>query len=331
MTTDSFPSHFRSINRRQFLLTAMGTLAATTAAAQAEEPQPAAPAAVSMGPPQKRRPRWDIEARNVGLITTWRSELSPLENEARNAELLSEIRAQRFGVLHLRGRYIENFDSPCAKPTEEHSYLVFGNDDDSGNLKGFLRKYGRKLDQDGVIHKGYYRDVHLHALRDLPALGMNNGDAKSLGRFHPNRLGLLHTLMTRAGRAAPVAPFDALGSGPGQVDWLGGRWDDIGLWTPKSYFNRVEQRVTFEATDWRDGRSDLGADQDITRTKFSRMTARSLTRSSAKRGGSIPPSSQRCPQPPVLRKSSQRPTSGSTCNSRSPDCALSRNPGNPPA
>ena len=24
------------------------------------------------------------------------------------------------------------------------------------------------------------------------------------------------------------------------------RWDDIGLWTPKSFFSRVERRVTFE-------------------------------------------------------------------------------------
>jgi len=43
----------------------------------------------------------------------------------------------------VRGRYIETHGSPYARPVDEHAYLVFGNDDDSGNLKGFLRKYGR--------------------------------------------------------------------------------------------------------------------------------------------------------------------------------------------
>ena len=74
------------------------------------------------------------------------------ENEARDAELRAEIRRHRFGLLYLRGRYIENYGLPCAMSTDEHAYLVRGNDDDSGNLKGFLRKYGRKYEQDGVIH-----------------------------------------------------------------------------------------------------------------------------------------------------------------------------------
>src|SRR6266478_6554854 len=129
---------------------------------------------------------------------------------------------RRFGLLYLRGRYIENYGLPCARSTDEHAYLVRGNDDDSGNLKGFLRKYGRKYEQDGVIHKGYYRDAHFHALRDLPGLGMTDGDWKSLGRFHPNRLGVLHTLMTR-GRPAPSIALEDLHSGPDGVDWLGGR------------------------------------------------------------------------------------------------------------
>jgi hypothetical protein len=121
-------------------------------------------------------------------------------------------------------------------------YLVFGNDDDSGNLKGFLRKYGTKLDQDSVIHKGYYRDAHLRALRNLPALGMNDRGAKSLGRFCPSQLGPLYTLMTSGYRGAASLPLDYLQSGPNGVDWLGGRWDDIGLWTPKSFFNKLERR-----------------------------------------------------------------------------------------
>ena len=98
-----------------------------------------------------------------------------------------------------------------------------------------------------MIHKNYYRDTHLHALRDLPALGMNAGDTKSLGRFYPNRLGVLHTLMTRAGAtAATNLALTELRFDTDDIDWLGGRWVNINLWTPKSFFSRVERRVVFD-------------------------------------------------------------------------------------
>jgi hypothetical protein len=198
---------------------------------------------VRIGPAE--RPRSHIDAWNVGLITGYRRERNDAENEACDAELRAEIR-RCFGFLHLRARYIENRALPCSRPTDEHAYLVFGRDDDSGNLKGFLRKYGRRYGQDSVIHKGYYRDAYLHALRDLPGFEMKDGDAKSLGRFHPARLGVLYTLMTRGGARTSGMALDDLQSGPDGVDWLGGRWEDVSLWTPKSFFSRAERRVVFE-------------------------------------------------------------------------------------
>jgi hypothetical protein len=241
MAKQIFHIHSQQVDRRGFLVSAAATVACTGVAAPVE--QVAAAEVIRIGPPE--RPRSDIEAWNVGLITAYRRELRPAENQARDAELRTEIR-RCFGLLYLRGRYIENFGSPCARPTDEHAYLVFGSDDDSGNLKGFLRKYGRRYEQDGVIHKGYYRDAHLHALRTLPGLAMNDGDAKSLGRFHPNRLGVLHTLMTRGDACAPSIALNDLQSAPDGVDWLGGRWEDLGLWTPKSFFSRAERRVLFD-------------------------------------------------------------------------------------
>ena len=58
--------------------------------------------------------------------------------------------------------------SPNARPVDVHGYLVIGRSDDSGNLKGFLRKCGRKYDQRRAIHSDHYPDAELHALKDLP-------------------------------------------------------------------------------------------------------------------------------------------------------------------
>ncbi len=103
-------------------------------------------------------------------------------------------------------------------------------------LKGFLRKLGRAYEQDAVVYKNYYRDVELHALNDLPDLGMANRETRSLGRFSPDLVGHYFTLMTR--RGAPPLSLDKLHAGWDGEDWLGGRWEDVGFWTPKSFSAR---------------------------------------------------------------------------------------------
>jgi hypothetical protein len=77
---------------------------------------------------------------------------------------------------------------------------------------------------------------------------MKDGETRSLGRFHPNRLGALYMLMTRGGAFPPCIALEDLQSGPDGVDWLGGRWEEIGLWTPASFFSRVERRLVFDET-----------------------------------------------------------------------------------
>ena len=66
------------------------------------------------------------------------------------------------------------------KVTEEYACFVIGRSDDSGNLKGFLRRYGRRYGQDSVTYKGYYRDALLLALRDLPALNVGDNHAQAI-------------------------------------------------------------------------------------------------------------------------------------------------------
>ena len=90
----------------------------------------------------------DIESWNLGLITAYRPGFSPGENLARDRELWADL--LHFGRLQVRGRYVENYGSRHAKPMDVRAYLVIGRSDDSGNLKGALRKYGRKYEQDAV-------------------------------------------------------------------------------------------------------------------------------------------------------------------------------------
>ena len=229
-----------NMNRRRFLVSATATVACAGATTIPEEVKSAPmPEVITIGP--RERPPSDIESWNLGLITASRPELSPDENEARNRELFFDL--SHFGRLHVRGRYCARDGSP---PIEERAWLVTGWSDDSGNLKGALRKLGRKYEQDAVIHKGYYRDAELHALKDLPDLGMADKEKKILGRFHPNRVGLYYVLMTkRAGSPLPSS-IEQLHNGFAHTDWLGGRWEDIGFWMPGSFFSRHERRVYFD-------------------------------------------------------------------------------------
>ena len=243
MAAPTLASLFPRMDRRRFLSSAAATTVCAGAAAAREPVEPAPfPEVIQIGPAE--RPRSDIESWNLGLITAYRPELTPAENEARYQELWTDL--YHFGRYHVRGRYVENYASANARPIGVEACFVFGGSDDSGNLKGALRKLGRKYEQDAVIHKGYYRDAELHALKDLPDLAMSDKEKKGLGRFHPNHLGLYFTLMMS--RAASLLPtsLEELRLGPNDVDWLGGRWQDIGMWTPRRFFCPYERRVYFD-------------------------------------------------------------------------------------
>jgi len=172
------------INRRFFL----GSLAATTVGlpvgARAEA------AAVDEGQKLSQFASW-----HIGLITAYRPGLSKDENKSRNSDLLFEL--GRFGRCHIRGRYIENYGTAKARSVEEHSFLVRGNDLDSGNLKRFLRTSARKYEQGAFIYKPYYKNAELHIFTDVTQTQGQNREIKPLGPFHPNRTGDLHIIMTR--------------------------------------------------------------------------------------------------------------------------------------
>lgn len=231
----SLGNQFERLDRRSFLT----RLASTTIFAAIEPANSQTEAAET---PELVRISTVVDAWNVGIITAARPELIPTENAARNFDLHHEIRLNGFGCLNIRGRYVENYGTARANLVNEDGFLVFGNADDSGNLKGFLRKYGRKFEQDAVVHKGYYRDAHLHALKNLTDLGLTDGQGRSLDHFYPARIAYYYTLMMR--RGALFLPLGRVARH--DTDWLGGRWEDVGLWMSKSFFNRSERQIVFE-------------------------------------------------------------------------------------
>jgi hypothetical protein len=205
--------HSGQLDRRRFLTAA----AATTAAFGAVATPRAEPVEIVRAGP-RQRPEGDIEAWNVGLISAHRPELTASQNRGRMSELRADI-GNRFGLYQLRGRYVPKAG---AEPIEERAFLLRGKANDSGNLMGFLRKAGRKFDQEAVIWKGAGQDAVLFALKEWPVLGLVDGDKKNLGRLQRNQIGQCHALLGCGGS---------------------GQWEDLGVWTTPSFFSRQPRRV----------------------------------------------------------------------------------------
>lgn len=95
-----------------------------------------------------------LATRNVGMVTAFRRTFDLAENRSRNRELQAQIRAAGFGFLRLGGYWIEDKGLPTETPVEEESFFVIGSkDDDQGKMLGFLRKMGKKYEQDAIIYK----------------------------------------------------------------------------------------------------------------------------------------------------------------------------------
>lgn len=225
MARSDFPNH---PDRRQFLTTTIAAAACAGLGVPVAEASEIARAV----------PSNSVEGWNLGLITAHRPELTAAENSLRTGELRADI-GNRFGRFLMKGQYIPALG---AEPVEERAFLLIGKADDSGNLKGFLRKVGRRFGQDAVVHKPAHGDAELHALNDLPDVDLRAGEKRSLGPFHIDRIWEHYGLMIRRGALFP--PLGRLGTHG--VDWLGGRWEEIGLWTQPSFLNPLPRRVFFD-------------------------------------------------------------------------------------
>jgi hypothetical protein len=133
--------------------------------------------------------------RNIGMITAHRGENTAEENKSKNKELEGSIRKAGFGVIKVKGRYVENHGTPQARNVDEHSFLVVGKKGkDDGHLLGFLKQHGEKYGQDSVLHKAHDAEhAFLHGTKEGGFPG--KGETHNVGTFHPNRAGEFHTAM----------------------------------------------------------------------------------------------------------------------------------------
>ena len=94
--------------------------------------------------------------RNIGMLTAFRGRYSRADNRRRNAQLESDIRSAGFGFFRIDGRYVEGFGGENPRDVREEVFLVIGDGgDDNGRLKGFMRKWGAKYNQDSVFFKPF--------------------------------------------------------------------------------------------------------------------------------------------------------------------------------
>lgn len=121
---------------------------------------------------------------NIGMISAHSDRNTPEENKANHERLAQDIRKAGFGHVNVHGKYIMNKGEPNEHAVTEKSYLVIGKKgDDSGNLKGFLKKHGEKYGQESVLHKAHdEEDAKLHYTG-----GTQKGQIVNAGKFHPNR------------------------------------------------------------------------------------------------------------------------------------------------
>ena len=136
-----------------------------------------------------------VKKRHIGILSASREKYSPEENSKRYENLGNDLKGAGLKPIPVTGRYIHNFGTPEAHPTDEDSYFVHGDE----NLLGHPKKFGQKYDQDSVLHKAPGENAMLHGTNhtsDYPGYGKSD----DVGAFHPNEKGEFHSV-TRNGKA----------------------------------------------------------------------------------------------------------------------------------
>lgn len=72
------------------------------------------------------------------------------ENLQRNKSLLAKLQSKRYGVVTVKGSYIENYGKENAKEVGETVFFVFDKEN-NGKLLKDLKRFGEEFEQDSVL------------------------------------------------------------------------------------------------------------------------------------------------------------------------------------
>lgn len=126
-----------------------------------------------------------------GVITAFRKEYKKI-NKERNAKLASDVRASGYGYFFVIGSFIENKGMSDEEKVKEYSLFIIGDKNDNGRLKGLLKKWCKKYEQESVLYKPD-DDTYIYSMDET-------GKMDKLGQFHPNRVSdYMSELMTSKG------------------------------------------------------------------------------------------------------------------------------------
>lgn len=138
--------------------------------------------------------------RNVGTITAFRGENTKQENLSLNAQLQADIRSAGYGFYTGEGKFTENLGTDNEQPVYENVFIVIGDiGDDSGKLKGFLKKMGQKYNQDSVIFKPFDSESAV-IIGTKTGVWPGLGTEAEVGDWKPNLMTQFYTYL-RFGRA----------------------------------------------------------------------------------------------------------------------------------
>jgi len=134
--------------------------------------------------------------REIGMISAFRDERKPEENEALHSELKSLVRKAGYGFINVKGRYIENYGTPNARPMDEKSLLVIGSKGKKSGLLKYLKRWGEQFDQDSVLHKSHDSETaQLHGTSQREDSFPGYGKIHDVGKWHPNRATEMHSML----------------------------------------------------------------------------------------------------------------------------------------
>ncbi len=92
-----------------------------------------------------------MDEHETGMLTAFRGEFSKKDNKKRNASLLMKLQNKGYGVISVKGSYIENYGSSDEKEVGENVFFVIDLKD-KGNIKKDLKKLGEEFDQDSILY-----------------------------------------------------------------------------------------------------------------------------------------------------------------------------------